>query len=485
MRSHAVGLASAVAMLVCSAGANLAVAQTQVSAQCMKRTDAELLYASTSPGARSYLSGSLKVLPGGTVISVEFPGQLRDGMVFCARLLEPGASRAPALQAADVTGRVAGPDPRAASKERRDVEVMAIRQIKTGDGTALVSLDLRLPAVVSFGPQQERDLVVASFDLREGLLHESSPGILVWQAFWVSSGPFAFAVAALVVIGFYTIAVLIQGKGAEKAGKTRRSLSPVFVTSNKFGRASLSQLQIFAFTLIIVGMLTFVLLRTSVLSDISADILMLLGISAAGTAGAKIAEVLKGRLKFEHWSWLRNQGWLTAYEDSTAQEQKPPLAKAAWPDLLKSDGSFDIYSFQLAAVSLLVAVALLTSDLSGLAQFRIPEHLLQLLGLSNVVFVGAKAIQPDTFKDLDEKLEEVIQAEMALKAKLGTALTADERKDSRRALEKARTTAKPELDDYLEKAKIAARMLTSIFPEKGDTKFDGSISDETVMPRFA
>jgi hypothetical protein len=454
----------------------------------MELSDAELLQGSTSPSARRSLSDSLKVLPGGTVTSVEFPGEWKDGMVFCARLLEPGEFRSPALQGPDIADKTPGPQPEAAPGDLRDIEVMAIGQRKTADGTALVSLDLRLPDVVPFGRQQARDLVIASFYAKGEGLERGSPEYLVWQQFPVSSGLFAFTVAALVVIGFYAIASLIQGQGAAGGGKTRRSWSPVFVTSNKFGRASLAQLQIFIFTLIVVGLLTFVLLRTSVLSDISGDILMLLGISAAGTTGARIAEVLKGRLKFEHWSWLRNQGWLTAYEDSTDHKLKPPLAKAAWQDLLRSEGSFDIYSFQLATVSLVVAIALVTSDLRGLAHFTIPEHLLQLLGLSNFVFVGAKAISPDTFKDLDDKLEEVIQAEAVLRAKIESALTPDEKKDAKKALDKAKTiaAAKDELGAYLDKAKIAARMLMSIFPEKGDTKFDaGSISDETVMPKFA
>jgi hypothetical protein len=58
---------------------------------------------------------------------------------------------------------------------------------------------------------------------------------------------------------------------------------------------------------------------------------------------------MKERLSLENWSWLRNQRWLTVYEEGTGAEPDP--SQSRWGDLLKAtDGSLDIYEFQLAAL---------------------------------------------------------------------------------------------------------------------------------------
>ena len=124
---------------------------------------------------------------------------------------------------------------------------------------------------------------------------------------------------------------------------------PVYLTSNHFDKASLSRLQLLGFTLLVWGLLVFILLRTKGLSDISKYILWLLGISAGGTVGSKVTEIMKERLSLENWSWLRNQRWLTVYEEGTGAEPDP--SQSRWGDLLKAtDGSLDIYEFQLAAL---------------------------------------------------------------------------------------------------------------------------------------
>jgi len=74
------------------------------------------------------------------------------------------------------------------------------------------------------------------------------------------------------------------------------------------------------------------------LSDISKDILLLLGISAAGAAGSKMAEISKKTLSFANWSWLCNQGWLTVAEAEMGRTSDP--SRTHWGDLLKTDGSY-------------------------------------------------------------------------------------------------------------------------------------------------
>jgi hypothetical protein len=46
-----------------------------------------------------------------------------------------------------------------------------------------------------------------------------------------------------------------------------------------------------------------------------------------------------------------------------------------------------------------------------LATFQIPQELLTLLGLSQIIFIGGKAIDKSAYNDLDDKLTEVWQHE--------------------------------------------------------------------------
>ena len=196
------------------------------------------------------------------------------------------------------------------------------------------------------------------------------------------------------------------------------ALDPVQITSNLHGRASLAKLQIFLFTMIVFGMLLFFQLRCGILAGMSADILALLGISAVGAAGGKMTYTHKRRLSIGSWAWLHRKGWL--WETCDIAE------RAKWSELLLDSDTkeFDAYSFQMAVFSLVVAVALIGTSLSGLGTFKIPAELLALLGISQVVFIGGKAVDKSAFNELDKAIEEVRNHEAKyneLNAKAGSA----------------------------------------------------------------
>jgi hypothetical protein len=188
------------------------------------------------------------------------------------------------------------------------------------------------------------------------------------------------------------------------------SLDPVQVTANPWGRASIGKLQIFLFTMIVFGLLLFHLLRSGVIAAMSTDVMLLLGISAVGAAGGKLAYTANRRLRFENWAWLIRQGWLPkSGSRDTAQ-------RAKWSELfIDSDTrEFDPYSFQMAVFSLVVAVALARTSLTGLGTFKIPGELLALLGISQAVFIGGKAMDRGGYRELEEKLDEVRTHEQKL-----------------------------------------------------------------------
>ncbi len=218
-------------------------------------------------------------------------------------------------------------------------------------------------------------------------------------------------------------------------------------------------------------------LRTGILSDISNDVLLLLGISAGGTAGSQLAAASKKRLTAENWAWLRNHGWLKAYEDGTGQDDKRPVAK--WADLLKTNDEFDVYSLQLVAFSLVVAGTLLTSG-ESLATFAIPQNLLALLGLSNVVFLGGKALGPGV-AELNTKMNTVREAGRTWLAKVTPNTTAA---GTPSAKQTAAIAAGPaQYQAYITAAREAARMLKAIYGSDG-TKFTEPINDDDLMPPF-
>jgi hypothetical protein len=68
---------------------------------------------------------------------------------------------------------------------------------------------------------------------------------------------------------------------------------------------------------------------------------------------------------------------------------------------------FDVYSFQMAIFSLIVAVALLTANLASLEPFQIPPTLPGLLGISQGVYIAGRAAGPSAYQDLDKMLDEV------------------------------------------------------------------------------
>jgi hypothetical protein len=186
-----------------------------------------------------------------------------------------------------------------------------------------------------------------------------------------------------------------------------QSLDPVQITANPYGRGSLGKLQIFLFTLIVFGLLIFYLLRSGVIASMSTDVMLLLGISAAGAVGGKIAYRANRRVSFENWAWLIRNGWLP---DKDKRDIAP---QAHWRDLFLDGNTdeFDPYAFQMAVFSLVVAIALVKSTLAGLGTFKIPAELLELLGISQAVYIGGAAIDKTGFPELDKKLDEIRQHE--------------------------------------------------------------------------
>jgi hypothetical protein len=122
---------------------------------------------------------------------------------------------------------------------------------------------------------------------------------------------------------------------------------------------------------------------------------MLLGIVAVGSTAAKATDLQRSRINFDNWSWFVSKGWLP----------KGGLAEvnhAKWRDIVTSDGEFDVFRYQSCIFTLVVGGALLAAGINQLASFSIPETLLGVLGLSQVVYVAGKLTTPPSFDELNK-----------------------------------------------------------------------------------
>lgn len=270
------------------------------------------------------------------------------------------------------------------------------------------------------------------------------------EAFWADLG---FGVGATVIVaGFYWYAASTRLAKTDEMGSP---YDPLVITAGVFGRASLSNLQILFFSLIVFWVLFYSVLKDGTLSKLSPDVLILLGIGAAGTAGAKISALRQQRLSFENWAWLKRKGWI---QNDIGKARTPPT----WADLVTSDDAFNVFKFQNIVVSLIVGIGLVFVGLSedssaGLASFEIDQSLLSLLGLSQATYVGGKAISASPVAELDKKLNELLKLER--KFIEAVAVKWSDSAPPARDLAEAKKAAPADCKAYEEAALTAAVML--------------------------
>src|SRR6266446_4345956 len=221
-------------------------------------------------------------------------------------------------------------------------------------------------------------------------------------------------VVVVAVAILYLAAVAAARNIFRKPVSFLRCLDPVVLTSGPNGKGSLSKLQLLFFSVIIFAMLAYIWARTGVLSDLSPAILILLGISAVGAATSKATDVKTNRLDFANWIWMIGKHWLPPGGLATVNN-------ARLRDLVTSDGEFDVYRFQMLIFSLVVGVSLLAMGLNELASFSVPENLLGVLGLSQVVYVGGKLVAPPSCTELNKAIGDLRDLETKFKTQATTA----------------------------------------------------------------
>ena len=244
-------------------------------------------------------------------------------------------------------------------------------------------------------------------------------------------------VAALgFVAAFYLILVWVTYTKETNEVKGPRWLaytfSPIRISSAWFGEASMSQVQLLIFTFIVAGLLFYHWWTSWVLSELSANLLMLIGISAVGTAASKFAQTVKTSLNDQTARYLIGKGWY-------GWELIPAQNRATLSHLLLTDGRLDIYKFQMAIFTIVVACYVISVGQASLGDVKISETMLYLIGISQGVYVGGKAVT-----DRTTDLEAAVQKMIELEDKIHAAKTPDEKKSLYDEYAKAATTAASE-----------------------------------------
>jgi hypothetical protein len=173
-----------------------------------------------------------------------------------------------------------------------------------------------------------------------------------------------------------------------------KCLNPIILTSDMFDRGNLSQFQILFFAGIVIFGLVDLTLSTRSLSDLSPAIVYLLGLPAAGTLGTQLANAQRDRLSVDNWSWLVSRGVLPLND--------PGISEPRWTDLVMQDSELDLSKLQALGFSIIVGGAMIVEGFSTLSTFTIPSALLQILGLSQLVFVGGRFTKPASMAELDD-----------------------------------------------------------------------------------
>jgi hypothetical protein len=211
----------------------------------------------------------------------------------------------------------------------------------------------------------------------------------------------SIVIAVLFVLLAYVLCAL-TAKAIDRSNvlnyRWMRYLDPVYMTAGSDGKGSLSKLQILFFSTIVFGLLTYIWLRTGVLSDLSKTVLTLLGIAAVGSTTAKATDIQKNRIESNNLTWFFRKHWLPATGLAAVNEAK-------WRDIVSSDGEFDVYRYQNCIFSAVVGLSLLFAGVTELSSFSIPDTLLGVLGLSQVVYVAGKLVTPPSFSDLNDSAD--------------------------------------------------------------------------------
>jgi hypothetical protein len=223
--------------------------------------------------------------------------------------------------------------------------------------------------------------------------------------YWLSIGA-----VVLEVLFFYVWIAFALRKRDHTFVSIIRALNPAQVAAGTDGKGSLSTFQTLAFSLVVVALISLLLLQTGMLADISGSILTLLGISGIGATIAKGADTQRNTLSADNRAWLLRHNWIPMARTIV------DASNATWRDFFTTDGVFDVYRYQSFIFGLVVIGGLIAAGVNQLSTFVVPDTILGIVGLSQVVYIGGKLVTPTNISDLNAAITGLRSEELKFKA---------------------------------------------------------------------
>lgn len=346
----------------------------------------------------------------------------------------------------------------------KDVELKEVR----GEKAKLQVRIPEIPGISGVHLVKPVDLLLVA-RVRDENTGEDTIAEVVSQEFAVSSRPLALIcwIIAFVLPWFVAAFVRTGDKTLKGWKKWVAQLNPIGFVSGKYGSASLSLAQILLWTILVYSASLYVLVASGKLLDLTSDVLVLLGIAGTSSVIAKITASAKD-------------------EKGQVLSGVPP-GDPKWLDLVKTEGRPDLYKFQMALFTTLAAI-FVTGKIYWNFEFPVlPAGLLTLIGISNGVYLSAKATSKTVFEKLAEKyseLEEARKEPEKRKAELIEAVNglAEKEKELKKAKEevgktedavnRATTDEKVKLNQLLEQLKAGLLKAEDEYKKASDKKKD-------------
>lgn len=257
---------------------------------------------------------------------------------------------------------------------------------------------------------------------------------VVSKEFAVSSRALAIICWIAALIFPWLVAGIITGR---KEPKKWLRFDPIWFVSGKYGPASLSLVQILLWTVLVFSASFYVLVVSGKLLDLTNEVLMLLGIAGGSSVIAKITASARDE---------KGRGIAAA-----------PPRDPKWLDLFQTAGRPDLYKVQMALFTTLAAV-FVTGKIYGTLEFpELPAGLLTLIGISNGVYLGAKATSKTVFEKLAEKSNELEKAKEELEKRKAEVDEAGQRQQEAEEEKIAANTTRDSTKDELDKEQDAGQ----------------------------
>ena len=305
----------------------------------------------------------------------------------------------------------------------RDVE---LKELQPGKAR----LQVRIPDINESGAHRAIpvDLLVVARE-PDGELVE-----VLSKEFAVSSRGLAILCWVLAIAVPWVVAGIIT---ACKQPKRSQPFNPIWYVSGKHGGASLSLAQILLWTMLVFSASFYVLVVSGKLLDLTNEVLMLLGIAGGSSVIAKITAAARG--------------------DKGVEIIAPQPKNPRWLDLFQTEGRPDLYKVQMALFTTLAAIFVTAKIYGNLAFPELPAGLLTLIGISNGVYLGAKATSKTVFEKLAETSSALLAAQEELITHTATADEANKRQQEAESDKARAITARDNTRDQLENEQDASK----------------------------